>query len=200
LEEVKAGLEQTKSKKEALLSRKAEIDAIREKGGKSWTDELQKELETVTANITELELAEVGLTEAIAKMEAAIAENANLTAEEGYVCPKGKEKLVHLLLQEGKKYSSTTGKMMEAAIAENANLTAEEGYVCPKGKEKLVHLLLQEGKKYSSTTGKMIAGPFVQYFTRSEFQLFKLSYKNLGYSVLKVLYDPYGEAEKLLEA
>jgi hypothetical protein len=156
LEEVKAGLEQTKSKKEALLSRKAEIDAIREKGGKSWTDELQKELETVTANITELELAEVGLTEAIAKME--------------------------------------------AAIAENANLTAEEGYVCPKGKEKLVHLLLQEGKKYSSTTGKMIAGPFVQYFTRSEFQLFKLSYKNLGYSVLKVLYDPYGEAEKLLEA
>jgi hypothetical protein len=156
LEEVKVGLEQTKIKKEALLKRKAEIDAIREKGGNGWTDELQKELENVANNITELESAEVGLQAAVAKLE--------------------------------------------KAVEKETDVVSEAGYVCPTGKEKMVHLLLQEGKRYSATTGKLIAEPFVQYFSRAEFELFKNSYKNLGFSVLKVLYDPYGEASKLLEA
>ena len=37
-----------------------------------------------------------------------------------------------------------------------------------------------------------------QLFTYSEWQLFKNNFASLGYTIMKVLHDPYGEAAKFV--
>ena len=44
-------------------------------------------------------------------------------------------------------------------------------------------------------TGKEESKPCTQLFTFAEWQLFKKNFKGLGYSIMKVLHDPYGEAK-----
>lgn len=47
-------------------------------------------------------------------------------------------------------------------------------------------------------TGKEISKPYTQLFTYSEWQLFKNNFASLGYTIMKVLHDPYGEAAKFV--
>lgn len=84
-----------------------------------------------------------------------------------------------------------------AALTEE--VTAEKSeYTLGKGTEKLVHLSIVRGRRFNSMTGKEESTPYVQMFTYGEFQLFKKNASLLGYSVLKVLHDPYGEAKEMV--
>jgi hypothetical protein len=76
---------------------------------------------------------------------------------------------------------------------------ASEAYTPEEGTEEFVHLLLVKGRRFNPKTGKEESTPYKQLFTHGEFQLFKENYVRLGYSVIQVLHDPYGEAETLLE-
>lgn len=66
------------------------------------------------------------------------------------------------------------------------------------GTEKLVHLAIVRGRRFNPRTGKEESQPYTQMFTPGEFQLFKANAHLLGYSVLKVLHDPTGQAESLV--
>lgn len=79
--------------------------------------------------------------------------------------------------------------------AENAG---ESEYTPAKGTEKLVHLSIVRGRRFNPITGKEESMPYTQMFTYGEFLLFKKNANLLGYSVLKVLHDPYGEANEMV--
>ena len=130
------------------LTRQAELKALKEEGGESWTEALQEELDYLVAKLPELE-------ELIAEKKSAA----------------------------GKK---------------GAAPAKEEVYEPSVGTEKMVHLSIVRGRRFNPFTGKEESEPFVQLFTFSEWQLFKKSFKNLGYTILKVLHDPYGDAAELV--
>lgn len=79
-----------------------------------------------------------------------------------------------------------------------AESAGESEYTPAKGTEKLVHLSIIRGRRFNPMTGKEESMPYIQMFTYGEFQLFKKNADLLGYSVLKVLYDPYGEAKEMV--
>ena len=79
-----------------------------------------------------------------------------------------------------------------------AESAGESEYTPAKGTEKLVHLSIIRGRRFNPITGKEESTPYVQMFTYGEFQLFKKNANLLGYSVLKVLHDPYGEANEMV--
>ena len=79
-----------------------------------------------------------------------------------------------------------------------AESAGESEYTPAKGTEKLVHLSIIRGRRFNPITGKEESTPYVQMFTYGEFQLFKKNANLLGYSVLKVLHDPYGEANEII--
>lgn len=79
-----------------------------------------------------------------------------------------------------------------------AESSGESEYTPAKGTEKLVHLSIIRGRRFNPITGKEESMPYVQMFTYGEFLLFKENANLLGYSVLKVLYDPYGEANEMI--
>lgn len=89
-----------------------------------------------------------------------------------------------------------TESEMEALAEENSK---ESKYEPAKGTEKLVHLMISRGNRFSAKTGKEINPPYRQVFTFSEWQLFKSNYRGLGYTIVQVLHDPYGEAEAYVE-
>lgn len=84
------------------------------------------------------------------------------------------------------------------SVAVTAEVTATPSYVPEKGTEKMVHLKIVKGRRFNPMTGKEVSTPYKQLFTYGEFQLFKKNAKMLGYSVLEVLHDPYGEAKELV--
>lgn len=90
------------------------------------------------------------------------------------------------------KPECTPGKGTKKAPAEKSE------YTPGKGTEKLVHLSIVRGRRFNPMTGKEESMPYVQMFTYGEFQLFKKNANLLGYSVLKVLHDPYGEAKEMV--
>ena len=92
-------------------------------------------------------------------------------------------------IEERKKMSEQDGEQPET----------ESTYVPAKGTEKHVHVSIVRGQKYDPNTGKRISKPYVQMFTFAEWQLFKKSHKRLGYSIVGVLHDPYGDAAGLVE-
>lgn len=79
-----------------------------------------------------------------------------------------------------------------------AESTGKSEYTPAKGTEKLVHLSIVRGRRFNPITGKEESMPYVQTFTYGEFLLFKKNANLLGYSVLKVLHDPYGEANEMV--
>ena len=64
-------------------------------------------------------------------------------------------------------------------------------YVPVKGTETLVHVQLAKGRRFDSTTGEEITKAYVQTFTFGEWQLFEKNSARLGYTVIKVLHNPY---------
>lgn len=71
-------------------------------------------------------------------------------------------------------------------------------YKPAEGTEKMVHLSIVYGRRFNSMTGKEISKPYTQLFTYNEWQLFKNNFASLGYTIMKVLHDPYGEAAKFV--
>lgn len=134
-------LEEVKTYKTHAIMRKSELEAIKAKGGKAWTPELQEELDDIALFLVD----------------------------------------VNDVIDE--KDSTTPVK---------AN------YEVKSGTEKMVHLSLVRGRRFNSHTGKEESKPFTQLFTFSEWQLFKKNFAGLGYTIIAVLHDPYGDAEKLV--
>ena len=124
-------------------TRKGELEAMKAKGEKSWTEELQDEL-------NELALVLVDISE-----------------------------------------------VLEAKLAEAKEAVIPKSYTVAKGTEKMVHLSIVRGRRFNPMTGKEISQPYTQLFTFSEWQLFKKNFRSLGYSILDVLHDPYGDAAEL---
>lgn len=76
--------------------------------------------------------------------------------------------------------------------------TEKFSYVPQKGTEKMVHLSIVHGRRFNPMTGKEESAPYTQLFTFPEWQLFKKHFRGLGYSIMAVLHDPYGEAAELV--
>lgn len=101
------------------------------------------------------------------------------------------------------KLDETIGEIADideeiAALAGEVAHAEEPEYAPSKGTEKLVHLSIVRGRRFNSMTGKEESTPYIQMFTYGEFQLFKKNANLLGYLVLKVLHDPYGEANGMV--
>lgn len=81
-------------------------------------------------------------------------------------------------------------------VLEEKTSSAINGEYEPKaGTEKLVHLSIVKGRRFNPMTRKEESKPYTQLFTFAEWQLFKKNFKGLGYFIMKVLHDPYGEAK-----
>lgn len=70
-----------------------------------------------------------------------------------------------------------------------------KGFSVPKGAERKVWLKIRRGTKFDPQTGKPIGTPYVQAFSYGEWKLFQANHTKLGYVILEVLHDPYGEAK-----
>lgn len=79
-----------------------------------------------------------------------------------------------------------------AAANTAASIAAEASKVyTPKpGTERMYHVSMIKGKKYDSETGKLLGTPFTQMFTPGEYKHFEKFGKHLGYTQIKVLWDP----------
>ena len=121
-----------------------------------------------------------------------------------------KAKLEAIQAKQPEKWTSQLQAKLDETIGEIADLDEEiaalteeapaekSEYTPGKGTEKLVYLSIVRGRRFNPMTGKEESMPYVQMFTYGEFQLFKKNANLLGYSVLKVLHDPYGEAKEMV--
>lgn len=134
-------LDEVKAYKNKVIARRVELEALKAKGGKAWTEELQDELNDVALFLVDID-------DVIEEKEAANNKKAIYT-------PKA-------------------------------------------GTENMVHLLLVHGRRFNPVTGKEESTPFTQVFTFAEWQLFKKNFRGLGYTIVKALHDPYGDAAELV--
>jgi hypothetical protein len=88
----------------------------------------------------------------------------------------------------------------EKAKAEEKFKTKAPSYTPEPGTEQMVHLSIVQGRRFNPLTGKEESKAFTQLFTFGEWQLFKKHYKSLGFTVLAVLHDPYGDAAEIVTA
>lgn len=88
-------LEEVRSYKQKAESRKAELEAIKAKGGKAWTSELQDELNEAALFLVDI--------------EEVIEEKAANAIENAYTPASGTEKMVHLSLVRGRRFNPMTG-------------------------------------------------------------------------------------------
>ena len=75
--------------------------------------------------------------------------------------------------------------------------TLAKGFEPSDRDKRKVFLKIRRGTKFDPNTGKPIGKPYVQAFNYGEWVNFAKNYDKLGYTVTEVLYDPYGEAEKM---
>lgn len=80
-----------------------------------------------------------------------------------------------------------------------SEVQVESNYTPEPGTEKMVHLSIVHGRRFNPMTGKEESPAFTQMFTFAEWQLFKKAYKGLGYTIMAVLHDPYGDAKELVQ-
>lgn len=66
------------------------------------------------------------------------------------------------------------------------------------GTENLVQVMIAFGNRFSAKTGKEINKPQKMVFSFGEWQLFKQSFKRLGYQITEVINDPFNDAEELI--
>ena len=131
-------LEEVKTYKKEAQTRKAELEALKARGGKAWAPELQEELDDVVLFLVDVD---------------------DVIEEKAAKAPS---------------------------------------YNPAPGTEKMVHLSLVQGRRFNPLTGKEESKVFTQLFTFAEWQLFKKNYKNLGYTVMAALHDPYGDAAEIV--
>lgn len=115
-----------------------------------------------------------------------------------------KQELEALKKASGKDWEDSSQKELDsldarlAAINEAIAAKVPKTYVPQKGTEKMVHLSIVKGRRFNPMTGKEESTPYTQLFTFPEWQLFKKHFRSLGYSIMAVLHDPYGEAAELV--
>lgn len=80
-----------------------------------------------------------------------------------------------------------------------ATSTTKNEYVIKPGTEKMVHLSIVRGRRFNPMTGKEESPAYTQMFTFAEWQLFKKTYKGLGYTIMAALHDPCGDAAELVQ-
>lgn len=69
-------------------------------------------------------------------------------------------------------------------------------YVVEKGTEDMVHLsVIKGGRRFDPLTGEEETKPYRIMLTYPEWQLFKKNFTGLGYIIMSVLHDKYGEAK-----
>lgn len=136
-------LEEIKTYKNDAVARKAELEAVKAKGGKAWTSDLQEELDEVVLFLVDVD-------DVIEEKSSAL------------------------------------------------KTQAKSGYTPKPGTEKMVHLSLVRGRRFNPLTGEEESKVFTQLFTFAEWQLFKKNFKGLGYTIMEVLHDPYGDAAELV--
>lgn len=99
-------LEEVKAYKKQAVARKAELEALKAKGGKAWTDELQDELNDVALFLVDIDDV---IEEKAAKTK---------TEKSTYVPSPGTENMVHLLLVHGRRFNPLTGKEESAPFTQ----------------------------------------------------------------------------------
>lgn len=99
-------LEEVKAYKKQAVARKAELEALKAKGGKAWTDELQDELNDVALFLVDIDDV---IEEKAAKAK---------TEKSTYVPSPGTEKMVHLSLVHGRRFNPLTGKEESAPFTQ----------------------------------------------------------------------------------
>lgn len=99
-------LEEVKAYKKQAVARKAELEALKVKGGKAWTDELQDELNDVALFLVDIDDI---IEEKAAKTK---------TEKSTYVPSPGTENMVHLLLVHGRRFNPLTGKEESAPFTQ----------------------------------------------------------------------------------
>ena len=80
-----------------------------------------------------------------------------------------------------------------------SEVQVESNYTPEPGTEKMVHLSIVHGRRFNPMTGKEESPAYTQMFTFAEWQLFKKTYKGLGYTIMAALHDPYGDAAELVQ-
>lgn len=132
-------LNDIKDYKKKAVACKTELEAIKAKGGKDWTSELQEELDEIAILLVDV----------------------------------------------------------DEVIEEKSS--SANAYTPKPGTEKMVHLSIVRGRRFNPMTGKEESPVYTQMFTFAEWQLFKKTYKGLGYTIMAVLHDPYGDAAELVQ-
>lgn len=89
------------------------------------------------------------------------------------------------------KTAETRLAIVEEALKQNVNNQSGED-------SQFVKLKIAFGNRYSRRTGKEINPPQSVSFTYGEWQLFKESYRRLGYEITEVINDPFGDAAALV--
>lgn len=136
-------------------------------------------------------LAEVAEIKNTALIEKANLENAKKSGKNWTKAMQDELDEVVMFLVDLDEYIEKRSKDSEKSAPEKE---AEKPYELPKGTEKYVHLSIVRGRRYDPNTGKPISKAYVQMFTYSEWLLFKKNFRGLGYTIEKVLHDPYNEA------
>ena len=84
---------------------------------------------------------------------------------------------------------------VEELIEVVSKISASQKYKVQKGTEKHLHLVISEAKRFDPKTGKSLNRERVQLFSYSEWRVFKKNFVRLGYIIVKILHDPYNEAQ-----
>ena len=92
-------LEEVKAYKKQAVARKSELEALKAKGGKAWTSELQEELDDIALFLVDID-------EVIEEKSSA----SKTQAKGGYTPKPGTEKMVHLSIVCGRRFNPMTGK------------------------------------------------------------------------------------------
>lgn len=92
--------------------------------------------------------------------------------------------------------------IVEAALAQNANAAAQNANAAAQNQtdenSRFVKLMIAFGNRFSRRTGKEINPPRPVSLSFGEWQLFKESYRRLGYEITEVINDPFGDAAALV--
>lgn len=99
----KLSLGELKKLRDAAVKEKTEAEALKAKGGKSWTPEMQEELNNLALYIVDLD-------EAIDVKKEAETEEAPAPKKPVYEVKEGTEKMVHLKLVRGRRFNGMTGE------------------------------------------------------------------------------------------
>jgi hypothetical protein len=95
-------LDEVKAYKQDAQERKAELEALKAKGGKAWTSELQEELDDIALFLVDVDDV---ITEKAATVTTEAAKATNT-----YTPAPGTENMVHLALVRGRRFNPLTGK------------------------------------------------------------------------------------------